>query len=302
MSSHGRRMREAEGSGGSDARRLLERPETLGDTQLGDFGAGGPTQAAVRRAMHRLRVPPRLVAAALAGSRRSARARSAAERYGYWYGARRVLPRTMWRQLTSGTVVLMYHAFGRAGEPASRFVVPASRFGRQLSWLVRRHRTVIGLDDLVACRLENRLPPPDAVVLTIDDGYADTHEVAAPLLRRFGFPATVFLTSCRLGGVNDWDGPGPGSPRGRGLLSTKMVEGLEKSRISVGAHTRSHPRSPSFRRKSCGTKSKGHAPSSRASWARGSGTSPTRTVGRANAWSNRSPPPASTQRAESSEG
>src|SRR5688572_7231805 len=37
--------------------------------------------------------------------------------------------------------------------------------------------------------------PPRAVSLTFDDGTADFAEIVVPLLRQFGFPATVYITT-----------------------------------------------------------------------------------------------------------
>ena len=136
----------------------------------------------------------------------------------------------------------MYHAFGGADEPATRFVVPAKRFDRQLRQLTRRRIPVIALEALVSAQRRGRPVPAGAVAITIDDGYADNRELALPLLRRFGFPATVFAVSARMGDVADWDGAGELS--GRQLLDRNGLRALQDSHVAVGAHTRTHPRLP----------------------------------------------------------
>lgn len=111
----------------------------------------------------------------------------------YWRGVRRAADRNTWQQLIRGTPILMYHAVGGPGERADRHVVPARRLERQLRWLERRGYQVIGLEELVSCVRERRLPPAQSVVLTFDDGLADSRLLAAPILERLGLPATFFL-------------------------------------------------------------------------------------------------------------
>jgi peptidoglycan/xylan/chitin deacetylase (PgdA/CDA1 family) len=42
-------------------------------------------------------------------------------------------------------------------------------------------------------------------MLTFDDGYMDFRTDAWPVLRRYGFPAVVFLVTDEVGGTNRWD-------------------------------------------------------------------------------------------------
>jgi peptidoglycan/xylan/chitin deacetylase (PgdA/CDA1 family)/glycosyltransferase involved in cell wall biosynthesis len=159
--------------------------------------------------------------------------------YGYWWGVRRSVDRHTWRSLQRGTAILMYHAVGHDGEAPSRYVVPHRRFRRQLAWLKRRGYNVVGLDDFVRARLEHRLLPPKSVVLTFDDGYADAIDLALPALERHGFPATVFLVSAANGQAR-WEDAG--ATANRPLLSLADARGLNGSRLTFGAHSRTHPR------------------------------------------------------------
>jgi len=62
--------------------------------------------------------------------------------------------------------------------------------------------------------------------------------VAAPILRRHRFPATLFMVSGRVGGRNDWDSEG--AVGGRPLLNREGLLQLRELGIEIGAHTRTH--------------------------------------------------------------
>ena len=229
-------------SAGTAAVEMVRRdPALLDHLALGHFWRGSQRAALLRRTLLALRVPIRplgLVDRAL-GRRAPVRPYRFLQDWCYWRGVRRGEPdREAWRSLTSGVVVLMYHALGERGEPASRFVLPARRFARQLAWLRLRRSTLLGLDEYVRHRLEHRLPPPRSVVITLDDGYADNAELAYPLLRRHGVPATIFAVSGRLGGPNTWSDGDPLA--GRPLMSWAQAEELRRGGVEFGAHTRSH--------------------------------------------------------------
>ena len=44
------------------------------------------------------------------------------------------------------------------------------------------------------------------MVLTFDDGFADVHDHAWPLLRERGLPFTIYLTTAYVGGPMRWEG------------------------------------------------------------------------------------------------
>jgi peptidoglycan/xylan/chitin deacetylase (PgdA/CDA1 family) len=71
------------------------------------------------------------------------------------------------------------------------------RFAR--SWL-----NVLPLGEAVE-RLQDGSLPPAATCITFDDGYADNLTVAAPLLRKYGLPATVFVATGYIDGGRMWN-------------------------------------------------------------------------------------------------
>jgi peptidoglycan/xylan/chitin deacetylase (PgdA/CDA1 family) len=80
---------------------------------------------------------------------------------------------------------------------------------------------------------------PGAVALTFDDGFRNFNSHALPILREFGFPATVFVVSERCGGRNDWAQPA-GIPSLE-LMSWRELEAAAAAGVELGAHTATHP-------------------------------------------------------------
>jgi peptidoglycan/xylan/chitin deacetylase (PgdA/CDA1 family)/glycosyltransferase involved in cell wall biosynthesis len=212
---------------------------------LGSFARPSRRSATLRRVLLAMQLPPALLTEVgrVLGASRQRRWGRFLSGYCFWYGVRREVHQAdLWWRLTHGTPILLYHAFGAAGEPGSRFVMPVRRFARQMAWLRLARYRVIGLEELLCCRREFRLPPPRSVVLTMDDGYADNVRLAVPVLRRYGFPATVFVVSGRIGGSNQWSGRS--ELAGRALASRADLRQLLEAGVAIGAHTRTHPALP----------------------------------------------------------
>jgi peptidoglycan/xylan/chitin deacetylase (PgdA/CDA1 family) len=130
----------------------------------------------------------------------------------------------------AGTV-LVYHAIGLAPPGADSddlFVEPAT-FEEELHYLAA-HRRVLSLGALLGGGLA---PGKPAVAITFDDGFRSVLTVAAPLLERFGFPATVFVTTRWLEGSD-----GGGSTLE--LLTPDDVGQLGERGFEIGSHGHTH--------------------------------------------------------------
>jgi peptidoglycan/xylan/chitin deacetylase (PgdA/CDA1 family) len=90
----------------------------------------------------------------------------------------------------ANAMILMYHRV--TDELKSPLAVSPERFKRQLAYICE-HYQVVPLREMVArLGVGDPLTAPLAA-LTFDDGYRDNLEVAAPILRQFGVPATLFF-------------------------------------------------------------------------------------------------------------
>jgi peptidoglycan/xylan/chitin deacetylase (PgdA/CDA1 family) len=135
----------------------------------------------------------------------------------------------------------MYH---RVGEPvacrADRFLnVSAHGFRRQMRALAALGYRARPFAEVVDALRSGRPLPRRTFALTFDDGYRSIGETAAPILARFGSPATVFVVSEGVGRTNVWDRV-TGRPE-RPLLDWDALRGLLAAGWEVGGHTRTHP-------------------------------------------------------------
>ncbi|MBN8507169.1 MAG: polysaccharide deacetylase family protein [Burkholderiales bacterium] len=138
-------------------------------------------------------------------------------------------------------VILMYHVIGMPrGAAESRLCCPPENFVRQMECLSRDGWNVIPLSEYVLASARNRPVPERSAVITFDDGTACTHEQALPVLKRFGFPATVFVVSGLIGGRNEWM-TRLGHPERRMLTAGQLRE-LDREGVTIGSHTVNHVR------------------------------------------------------------
>ena len=95
--------------------------------------------------------------------------------------------------------VIMFHRVLAADDPRwptcdPEYTLRADLFAACLAFF-KRHYRVVALDDVLAARAGGPPLPPRPLLITFDDGWRDTADVALPLLRRAGVPALVFVVA-----------------------------------------------------------------------------------------------------------
>jgi peptidoglycan/xylan/chitin deacetylase (PgdA/CDA1 family) len=99
--------------------------------------------------------------------------------------------------------ILMYHRVLDRFDPLSPYTPTADVFDCHMQTLANGFN-VLPLSEAIE-RLQKKSLPRRAACVTFDDGYRDNYTVAAPVLRRYGLPATIFVSTGFLDGGRMWN-------------------------------------------------------------------------------------------------
>ncbi len=135
------------------------------------------------------------------------------------------------------TPILNFHKIDKEREWGINSINP-ERFRDFLSYLKENNYKTITLREYFLLKEENKLTKKH-ITLCFDDGYEDFYSIAAPMLREFGFTATVFVITDFIGRNNDWDFQF-GGHRFR-HLNYLEIEELRRDGFEIESHTCTHP-------------------------------------------------------------
>jgi peptidoglycan/xylan/chitin deacetylase (PgdA/CDA1 family) len=140
--------------------------------------------------------------------------------------------------VTDRLPILMYHRVAPAGSAAmTRYRVSPEAFEGQLCYLRDAGYYSVSLEEWAAAAEAKKPLAGRAVLITFDDGYLDFQTHAWPLLRRYGFTATVFLVTDAIGQSNAWDWVhGEEIP----LLGWQDIGRLQSEGFEFGSHSAGH--------------------------------------------------------------
>ena len=132
-------------------------------------------------------------------------------------------------------VVLNYHSVTDNRDlPLS---IKVKEFERQISYLKKKGYLGLSLEE--AIKYDTNSIDRKIVALTFDDGYKDNYENVFPILKKYGFSATVFLISDYIGSKKTF----PWHKRRNISLSLnwKEIKEMMEGGIVFGSHTLTHP-------------------------------------------------------------
>ncbi|MBF0522608.1 MAG: polysaccharide deacetylase family protein [Candidatus Omnitrophica bacterium] len=130
-----------------------------------------------------------------------------------------------WLKTNYVVPVLMYHFVVDSDHYVPNFVSPKN-FEKQMAYLARHKFYVMRFDELIQRVNHHQGFPPKSVVITFDDGYVDNYTNAFSVLKKYHFPAIIFMPSDHIGL--------------QGRLSLLQLQEMIASGIDVGSHGRNH--------------------------------------------------------------
>ena len=136
---------------------------------------------------------------------------------------------------TGGVSVIGYHS---VDDEDSLISTPIKMFRAQMEYLRDNNINVISLKALYEA-LESPGPlPKRSVALTFDDGFEGVYDNAFPILKEFGYPATLFLVTDSVGKEMGWE-------RVEGicaytLCTWEKLKEMDEGGIDIQSHSKTH--------------------------------------------------------------
>ena len=127
-------------------------------------------------------------------------------------------------------VVFGYHRFEKKVRRPDTEITPEA-FEAQMQELKDHNIPVIGMQDFLAWKRREKSIPSRGVIITIDDGYKSAYEVAWPILKKYGYPFTLFIYT---------EGIKGGKFGGGEAMSWEQLAEMRDAGVDIQAHSATH--------------------------------------------------------------
>jgi peptidoglycan/xylan/chitin deacetylase (PgdA/CDA1 family) len=131
---------------------------------------------------------------------------------------------------TAQVLVFGWHRFVDKVKRPDTEITPQD-FEKQMQELKDHGITVIGMQDLLAWKRGEKNIPPRCAVITLDDGWKSQYEVGWPILKKFGYPFTLFIYT---------EGVRGGHFGGGEAMTWEMLSEMRDAGVDIQAHSATH--------------------------------------------------------------
>src|SRR5437870_5914339 len=131
---------------------------------------------------------------------------------------------------TAQVIIFCYHRLVDKIRYPGTEITPAA-FEAQMKELKDRGITVIPMQDLLAWKRGEKNIPPRCAVISFDDGWKSQYEVAWPIMKKFGYPFTMFIYT---------EGVAGGSLGGGQAITWEQLADMRDNGVDIEAHTATH--------------------------------------------------------------
>lgn len=93
------------------------------------------------------------------------------------------------------TIILGYHGVYKHISPVENFDgrhVSQKLFIQQMKF-IKKYFNIIKLEDFIEYNKNNKIIPKNSIIITFDDGYKNNYTIAYPILKKYQFPAQIFI-------------------------------------------------------------------------------------------------------------
>src|SRR5438874_6442935 len=131
---------------------------------------------------------------------------------------------------TAQVIIYCYHRLVDKIRYPGTEITPAA-FEAEMKELKSRGITVISLQDLLAWKRGEKSIPPRSAVITFDDGWKSQYEVAWPILKKYGYPFTMFIYT---------EGMRGGALGGGEAITWEQLADMRANGVDIQAHSATH--------------------------------------------------------------
>lgn len=131
---------------------------------------------------------------------------------------------------TAQVIIFCYHRLVDKIRYPGTEIRPAD-FEAEMKMLKDRGITVIGMQDFLAWRRGEKNIPARSAIVTFDDGWKSQYEVAWPIMKKYGYPLTLFIYT---------EGVRGGKLGGGEAITWEQLADMRDNGVDIQAHSATH--------------------------------------------------------------